>query len=1215
MTEDSALPLGALREAIVAAWRSPEPECVPRLLTQARLTAAEAQATEALARRLVEGLRAQRRRTGGTDALMREFSLSSQEGVALMCLAEALLRIPDHATADALIRDKLRHGHWEEHLGHSPSLFVNAAAWGLLLTGRLLEREPPPGPGFKAALGRLLNKGGEPLIRAGMDLAMHLLGEQFVAGHDIEQALERSRRRERQGYRHSFDMLGEAALTEADARAYCSAYESAIHAIGRDALRRGPRRGNGISIKLSALHPRYTWSQAARVAAELGPRLAELARLACHYDIGLNIDAEESERLELSLDLLEGLARDPALAGWEGLGFVVQAYQKRAPAVIAWLVELARQTRRPLMIRLVKGAYWDAEIKRAQVEGLAGYPVYTRKVYTDAAYLACARRLLAARQWIYPQFATHNAHTLAAVRAMAGAEGGVGDYEFQCLHGMGEGLYDQLVTPDGAGPACRRYAPVGSHRTLLPYLVRRLLENGANTSFVYQVVDDAVAVDQLLADPVAEAEALAGAPHPHIPLPADLYAPQRANARGLDLADTGVRAGLLAALAESRRRSYAAAPQVPGGPDPAPPRPVTNPACRTEVVGILAEALPAHVDLALACAAAQAPQWAATPVRERAACLDRAAEALDQAAPELMALLVREAGKTWPAALAEVREAVDYCRYYAARARADWTATGPPPLGPVACISPWNFPLAIFTGQVAAALVAGNPVLAKPAAQTSLIAMRAVALLHAAGVPPQVLQCLPGPGATVGTALVADPRVQGVIFTGSTAVARGIHQTLAARGGIPMVAETGGQNAMIVDSSALPEQVVADVLASAFDSAGQRCSALRLLCLQEEIAGAVLHMLKGALVELRVGPPEDFASDLGPLIDGDALASVESHCDGMVAAGREVLHEELSEACDGGSFLAPTLITIQAIAELQREVFGPVLHLLRYHREQLPEVLAALERTGYGLTLGIHSRLDETVDFIVARARVGNIYVNRNMIGAVVGVQPFGGEGLSGTGPKAGGPFYLGRLVRDGAPPRLPDEPLPPRPALEALAEWLASTGGAAAGLDALETAALEARVEEYRNTTLAGLHLQLPGPTGEANHLHLLPRGVVRCLAHGPAGWLHQLVAVLATGNRADLEDEPAARALVAALPSRVAAQLGWAQPGSELGPAAMLCDAPAAETASLRMAWAGRPGPLRPFLTPAPAYDLLRLLREQTVSINTAAAGGNAPLLTLAG
>src|SRR5574338_253753 len=1188
MIEEPAPSLGALRAAIAAAWRLPEPECLPPLLERARLGPAGAEATEILARRLVQGLRSARPGTGGVDALLRESSISSQEGVAFMCLAEALLRIPDPATADALIRDKLRHGHWEEHLGHSPHLFVNAAAWGLMLTGRLLELDKAPGNSLKTSLGRILAKGGEPLIRAGMDLAMRLLGERFVAGHTIEEALERGRRRERQGYRHSFDMLGEAALS-------------------------GPRRGNGISIKLSALHPRYSWSQMARVQAELAPRLADLCRLACHYDIGVNIDAEESDRLEPSLDLLEGLARDPALAGWSGLGFVVQAYQKRAPAVIAWLVQLARETRRPLMVRLVKGAYWDAEIKRAQVAGLTDYPVYTRKAYTDVAYLACARQMLAARQWIYPQFATHNAHTVSAISAMAGSGGG-GEYEFQCLHGMGEGLYDQLLAPDPGGVACRIYAPVGSHRTLLPYLVRRLLESGANTSFVFRVLDESIKPDELLADPVAEAASLGGQPHPLIPLPPALYEPLRTNAMGLDLADEAVRAMLRSALAASRRRSYVAAPRIPGGPIPSPPREVTNPANRDERVGAVMDALPAHVDLALACATASAPEWAATPVRERAACLDRAAEALEREAPEFMALLVGEAGKTWPAALGEVREAIDYCRYYAARARIDWTAGGPPPLGPVVCVSPWNFPLAIFTGQVVAALVAGNPAVAKPAAQTCLVAARMVDLLHASGIPRAVLLCLPGPGATVGMALVADTRTQGVLFTGSTAVARGIHRTLAARGDIPLVAETGGQNAMIVDSSALPEQVVADALASAFDSAGQRCSALRVLCLQEDIAGPVLHMLRGAMAELSVGLPEDFGCDVGPLIDADALASVESHCDGMAAAGREILREELNTSCSRGSFLAPTLLLIHSIDELEREVFGPVLHILRYRREQLPQVLDDLERTGYGLTLGIQTRIDETATVIVGRARVGNIYVNRNMIGAVVGVQPFGGEGLSSTGPKAGGPFYLGRLVRGGVPPRLPEEPLPPRPSLEALALWLEAGGGAAVGLEPLEMTALRARVNAYRSDTLAGLCLTLPSPTGETDRLSLLPRGLVRCLAHTPAGWLNQIAAVLATDNRALLDDNPLARTLLAALPEAVVDQVALAGPAEEERAIAVLCDGPEAESAALRREWAGRPGPLRPFLTAATDYDLLRLLREQTVSINTAAAGGDTALLGLA-
>ena len=1206
-----SIDLTVLRERVRRHWRPPEAECLAPLVSDARLDDAEATEAVALARRLVEGLRAARPRAGGVDALMQEFSLSSQEGVALMCLAESLLRIPDRATADRLIRDKLRLGHWEEHLGHSPSLFVNAAAWGLLITGRLVARDEHGSRGLGAALGRLLRRGGEPLIRGAMDLAMRLLGEQFVAGHTIDEALDRCRRRAHQGYLYSFDMLGEAAMNAADAQSYFQAYEAAIHAIGQEARGRGPIASHGISIKISALHPRYTWSQPQRLMAEIAPRLVGLCQLARQYDIAVHIDAEESERLEPSLDLLAVLLAEPSLTAWDGIGFVVQAYQKRAPAVLDWLIAAAHQSGRRLLVRLVKGAYWDTEIKRAQIEGLTDYPVYSRKAHTDLAYLACARRLLAARDRIYPQFATHNAHTLAAVRAMGGAERD--DYEFQCLHGMGESLYDQLVGPGGV--RCRIYAPVGSHRTLLAYLVRRLLENGANSSFVNRVVDPSLSIDALVADPVAQALAGGLSPEPRIPAPPQLFAPERANSHGLDLADPAVRAPLLAALDAARRAApVTASPQIAADAPPTrPPRAITHPARPEELVGWVVDADPPTVATALTAATEAAASWAATPVGERAACLDRTAALLEDQRGELMTLLVREAGKTWPAALAEVREAVDFCRYYAARAREDWAARPPRSLGPVACISPWNFPLAIFAGQVGAALIAGNPVLAKPAEQTPLIAARAVALFHQAGVPRAVLQCLPGPGETVGAALVAAPAIQGVAFTGSTAVARLIHQTLARRGDLPLVAETGGMNAMVVDSTALPEQLVADVLTSAFDSAGQRCSALRVLCLQDDIAGTVLHMLRGAMAELRVAPPESFATDLGPLIDEPAKTAVAVHVEAMLAAGCQVFRHELEEECASGHFMAPTLIEVDSIDRLPGEVFGPVLHVVRYRRQALPALMAALRRTGYGLTFGVHTRIDEAAATLIDQVRAGNIYLNRNMIGAVVGVQPFGGEGLSGTGPKAGGPFYLGRFVRGDPGPTLAGSARPSAadPGLEALAAWVVDGGWTALGLTPLDAAALEADVEHYRIAALTGLALPLPGPTGESNRLELLPRGTIRCIAHAPAGWLHQAAAVLATGNQGEFDPAPGLEAFLAALPPTLSARLGRA--GEDDAVAAILCDAPAAESAAHRQAWAAQPGPLRPFLAPAPRYDLLRLVRERTVSVNTAAAGGNVALMAL--
>ena len=1166
-----------LRNAITAACRRPEPECLAALLPKAELPERLREPVKATAMALVSALRSKGQR-GGVEGLVKEYSLSSHEGVALMCLAEALLRIPDNATRDALIRDKIADGNWQAHVGEGRSLFVNAATWGLMVTGKLTGSVNDSG--LAAALTRLIARAGEPVIRRGVDLAMQMMGEQFVAGQTIDEALKRARKLEAQGFGYSFDMLGEAATTAADAARYLADYERAIHAIGRASAGRGVIAGPGISIKLSALHPRYSRAQAGRVMAELLPRLRSLAGLAKNYDIGLNIDAEEADRLELSLDLLEALALDRDLAGWNGLGFVVQAYGKRCPFVIDWLADLARRAGHRIMVRLVKGAYWDSEIKRAQVDGQADFPVYTRKVHTDLAYIACATRLLAARDVLFPQFATHNAQSLAAIYHLAGPDFALGDYEFQCLHGMGEPLYEEVVGTGKLARPCRIYAPVGTHETLLAYLVRRLLENGANSSFVHRIWDEAVSLDELAADPadVVRASVPVGAPHPLIALPTDMLG-GRQNSLGLDLSDEGVLTTLAPVLANSAQRQWHVQPLITGLEIARRPMPVLNPADHRDAVGTVAFALERDAAQAMKVADAAWQGWAALPVADRAACLDRAAELFEQKMPELLGLIVREAGKTVANAIGEVREAVDFLRYYAAEAR---RTLGPEhaPLGAVVCISPWNFPLAIFTGQVAAALVAGNAVLAKPAEETPLIAAEAVAMLHEAGVPSHVLQFVPGDG-RVGAALVAAPQVAGVLFTGSTEVARLIQNQLACRKKpIPLVAETGGQNAMIVDSSALAEQVTADVIASAFDSAGQRCSALRVLCLQEDIADRQLAMLKGALAELSIGNPDRLACDIGPVITAEARDGIEAHIARMQAAGCRVERLPLPPEAAHGTFVAPAIIEISGIGQLDREVFGPVLHALRFRRENMAALVDAINATGYGLTFGLHTRLDETVAEVTARARAGNIYVNRNVIGAVVGVQPFGGRGLSGTGPKAGGPLYLGRLVRTA--PALPPE------------------------ISAMIAALPEVHAMEFRV-------IELLGPVGERNIYALHPRGEVLLIPQTRAGLLRQIEAARATGNRVTVLADTHLAEQFSDLPDETAAQIIWinALP-AHCTFAAVLIEAGGGDHLTALAAMTG-PIPLVQMADDAGSYRLDWLVEEQSTSINTTAAGGNAGLMAL--
>jgi RHH-type proline utilization regulon transcriptional repressor/proline dehydrogenase/delta 1-pyrroline-5-carboxylate dehydrogenase len=1159
-------------------------------------------ATRDLARSLVTKVRAERSGSSGIDALMREFSLSSQEGIALMCLAEALLRIPDRATADRLIRDKIGKGDWKAHVGNSPSLFVNAAAWGLLVTGKLVSTTSEKG--LSAALTRLIGRGGEPVIRMAVDLAMRLLGKQFVTGETIEEALGNSVEREARGYLFSYDMLGEAAVTAADVQRYHGLYETAMRAIGAANRGRGIYAGNGISVKLSALHPRYVRAQHDRVMQELLPRLKSLLLVARHEDVAVSIDAEESERLEVSLDLLEPLAFDPDLAGWDGIGFVVQSYQKRCPAVVDYLIDLARRSNRRLMVRLVKGAYWDAEIKRAQVDGQAGYPVFTRKVYSDACFLACAKKLLSAPAAIYPQFATHNAYSLAAVYHLAGDA----DYEFQCLHGMGETLYDQVVGRNNLDRRCRIYAPVGTHETLLCYLVRRLLENGANSSFVNRLVDPAVTVDDLIADQVAEAVKLGGVPHERIPLPRDLYGAARRNSRSIDLSSDEALAALQIDLAQTQHAAWRAWPMLGDAERRAGASTgVLNPADHDDLVGTVVEASAADVVAAAGLAEAAAPRWAATPPAERALCLERTADLLEERMATLMGLAIREAGKSVPNAVGEVREAVDFCRYYASQIRDAFRNDTHRPLGPVASISPWNFPLAIFVGQISAALAAGNPVLAKPAEQTPLIAAEAVRLFHAAGVPRDVLQLLPGAG-DVGSALVGDARVKAVMFTGSTEVALLINRALAKRGDIALIAETGGQNAMIVDSSALPEQVAADVISSAFDSAGQRCSALRVLYLQDDIADRTITMLKGAMDELTVGDPAKLATDVGPVIDEEARRNLQAHIDSMSQRAR---WRHQAKVADGarGTMLAPTMFEIGAIGELSREVFGPILHVVRYRVSELPRVMQEINSTGYGLTHGVHSRIDEMVDEDVRGIIAGNIYVNRNIIGAVVGVQPFGGHGKSGTGPKAGGPLYLYRLVRTDLSPHLNGQAVAMTlGALDALQSALAQL----VDLTPDQRTLLLARIRDYRAQSLVCMELPLPGPTGERNTLRFLPRGTVGCHARALQQLLEQLAAAWATGNCALVPDTDVGRRLVRVIDHP---DIAFARDLVSADLDALLFAGDDSEADDIRIRLAAREGALVPFVRERESggYDLHRLVVEQTVSINTTAAGGNASLMSL--
>jgi len=1107
---------------------------------------------------------------GLMEVFLAEYGLSTDEGVALMCLAEALLRVPDAPTMDALIEDKIAPSTWGIHLGRSSSSLVNASTWALMLTGKVLQGQN--GDGVAAQLHGAVKRLGEPVIRRAVNRAMQELGHQFVLGRDIAEAIRRGGKLARQGFTFSYDMLGEAALTDADARRYFDAYSAAIRQLAQHCDATDVRENPGISVKLSALHPRYEVGQKGRVMRELVPAARTLARMARKAGMGFNIDAEEADRLDLSLDVIEAVLRDPDLAGWDGFGVVVQAYGKRAGAVLDWLNALAQDLDRKIMVRLVKGAYWDTEIKRAQVEGLDGFPVFTHKVASDASYIYCAKKVLGMQGRIYPQFATHNAHTVAAILELAETSGqGTKGFEFQRLQGMGEALH--AIVHKTARTRCRIYAPVGTHRDLLAYLVRRLLENGANSSFVNQIVNEDVPPEIVAADPFAALEKLGGQPNPHVLAPATIFGPMRKNSHGDDLHDTRDIVRIDAAREPFRAQSWQGRPVLACDSIGGEVHIVRNPAKPEDIVGEVVFASDADAEAALV----SARTWDDKGATARANVLCRAADLYEENAGQLYALLTREAGKTPKDAISEIREAVDFLRYYAVEAQRHDSEE---PCGIFTCISPWNFPLAIFTGQIAAALAVGNGVLAKPAESTSLIATFAVSLLHKAGVPRAVLQLVPGRGGKIGAALTSDARVGGVCFTGSTATAQQINRAMAngLAPSAPLIAETGGLNAMIVDSSALPEQAVKDIVMSAFQSAGQRCSALRMLYVQEDIADRLLEMLFGAMDELVLGDPWDYATDVGPVIDKTARDAITGYIDAARREGRLLKRLATPQT---GWFVPPAALRVNGIADLEREVFGPVLHLATFAAGDLDQVIDDINATGYGLTFGMHSRIDDRVDQVTARLKVGNIYINRNQIGAVVGSQPFGGEGLSGTGPKAGGPAYLPRFLR----PKTITTPDAAEVAADvaAVAKWLDALAG-------WQGVMLERTV--------------LPGVTGESNQLSVYGRGVVLCLGPTLAEARAQAKVAAANGCQAVIvapqasEAEGVAgrldRCALATLPDFAVVAL-WSDP---------------ADQRAARQALSERAGPIIALSSGADLAERCRL--ERHICIDTTAAGGNTRLLS---
>ncbi|WP_144391826.1 bifunctional proline dehydrogenase/L-glutamate gamma-semialdehyde dehydrogenase PutA [Pleionea sediminis] len=1253
---DTANPL---RQRIRDFYRIDESQAVDLILPHAEVNMRARSRAWERARKMVLQIRREQEGHGGVDALLNEYSLSTEEGVVLMCLAEALLRVPDKETQDELIRDKLSKGQWTPHLGNSDSLFVNASSWGLLFTGNMVQYADKRKREHFGLLKKTLGRLGEPVIRRAMNIAMKVMGRQFVMGENIEDAVERAQEKEKKGYVYSYDMLGEGARTAKDAERYYQSYQDAIEVIGEAAKGRGPRKSPGISVKLSAIHPRYEFLKRERVMNEIPPKLKALCMLAKQYNIGLTVDAEESERLDISLDIIEAVFTDDDLGDWTGFGLAVQAYQKRSLYVIDWLKELTDKTGRKMMVRLVKGAYWDTEIKNTQMAGLDGFPVFTRKSSTDVCYHACANRLLDYRSTIYPQFATHNAYTASVILELAGddKEG----FEFQCLHGMGDTLYDQVVSEDKI--QCRVYAPVGIHEDLLAYLVRRLLENGANSSFVNAIVDDRKPVEELLGDPVEKTQRLKVKFNSAILKPIELYGEERDNSKGLDLTDIPTINELKFICDRWLKENQYTKESLPPNTEP-----VLNPANHNEVIGYHIYDTTEQMEKKLDLAHQAFNSWSSVPVKERADLLRHVGDILERHMGELIALCIKEAGKVTQDGIDEVREAVDFCRYYAARAEELAEDDRLEPRGVVLCISPWNFPLAIFLGQIAAALATGNTVVAKPAEQTSLIARRTIELMHSVGIPENALQIVVAPGAAVGKALLPDERIRAVMFTGSTQTGTLISQILAARGGeqVPLIAETGGQNCMIVDSTALPEQVVDDIISSGFQSAGQRCSALRVLYLQEDIADTVIEMLTGAMRELTVGDPAMLDTDIGPVIDSKAMSRLNEHKSYMEENGKLLFKCKVNDGEDLGTFFVPHLYEIDNINVLKEEVFGPCVHVIRYKSKNIENIIHEINSTGFGLTMGIHSRIEERANELARLSRAGNVYINRNMIGAIVGVQPFGGRGLSGTGPKAGGPHYLPRLLKEKATPKeiineaiFEDKALASDEAAQKEADALMKNSlsvestwrltnlndrisAARQLLAKIATVEIVDELADDLNRTLANARdqliniekklkkpMQLPGPTGESNLLYMEPRGILVCFADKDVTfeyWALSIVNALATGNTvvsvvSDLFYEEALafrdKFISTGAPEHVLQvarlkHLDALLVNEHL--AGVVVDSNSDRSAYFARKLSDRTGAILPVITAEYADNLIhRLLTEKTVSIDTTASGGNTSLMTM--
>lgn len=1201
-SENHILTTDACRQQILDHYLADEYQVIQTLISNAHISDEQRSSISERAADLVRRVRSNSNPTM-MEKFLAEYGLTTKEGVALMCLAEVLLRVPDSTTIDALIEDKLVSGEWRKHLGQSDSSLVNSSTWALLITGKLIAETD--NKGIAQTLRGMVKRLGEPVVRTAVGQAMKEMGRQFVLGRTINEATKRAKKYESKGYTYSYDMLGEAARTDADAQRYFESYSEAINELSSACEHDDIRQNPGISVKLSALHARYEYVQKQRVINELVPRTLALAKQAKAANMGFNIDAEEADRLVISLDVIEAVLSDPELQDWDGFGVVVQAFGQRASFVLDWLYALSNRLDRKIMVRLVKGAYWDAEIKRAQVLGLDGFPVFTRKVNSDVSYISCAKKLLGMTDRIYPQFATHNAHSVAAILELAQ---GQDCYEFQRLHGMGESLHDEVFNEEKT--RCRIYAPVGAHHDLLAYLVRRLLENGANSSFVNQIVDTSIQPEEIARDPFTAVAAFGEKVSSQvITRPADLYGKDRPNAKGWDITNAVEVDEINRGRDAFKSTVWKGQPVIAGDVSGAELNVIFNPAVPSDLVGKVTQASANDIETAISAAQDGFREWSALSAEQRGAYIHRVGELFEENAHELFAITTREAGKTLLDAIGEIREAVDFAYFYANEGIRNKNAGKA--RGVVTCISPWNFPLAIFAGQVLANLAAGNAVIAKPAETTALIATRAVELMHEAGIPKSAVQLLPGTGATVGAALTSDPRIDGVCFTGSTLTAQRINKVMAENMApdAPIVAETGGLNAMIVDSTALPEQVVRDVLASSFQSAGQRCSALRMLYIQKDIADHLLEMLYGAMEELKVGNPWDITTDVGPVIDQNAKAKIQAHCKKYSEMGR--LNKVLPVPSDG-FFVAPTVIELDGIEDLDEEIFGPVLHVATFEADELNGVIDTINSKGFGLTFGLHTRLDSRVESITRRIKVGNTYVNRNQIGAIVGSQPFGGEGMSGTGPKAGGPQYVRRFMKT-----------------ETLPMATISANGTVTAAQ-LQLAIDEVKTKQWPDTSSRSELLQanfgkvipaldaeaeeMPGPTGELNRLSCAARGVVLCLGPDLDTALVQAELALSQGNSVVVVAPDSTEALQTATEAGapIVAIDGHLQPAALQscdGFEAIVSAAAVSTLREYRVQLAKRDGALLPLITEHQSPE--RFVIERHLCIDTTAAGGNASLI----